>query len=281
MFDPKVLLDTIMQSGVSSTGTDRMKHALGEKGLGGQGGLLSGLLGGGQQGGGLLAGLFGGGSQAAGGGLGALADKVKGMLGGSSSGGSGGQMALGGLGALAGALLGGGGGAVKGAMGGGMMALLGSLAVSALKGMNRPLAAEDAHQMPLGLREPQDEREEKELQDNALIILRGMINAAKADGQIDRDEIQRITGKLQEAGADAAARDFVLGELGKPSDLDAILKAVPNREVGAQVYAASLLSIKVDTPAEKDYMRRLAEGLDLGPEAVFNLHQVLGVPSIS
>jgi uncharacterized membrane protein YebE (DUF533 family) len=135
--------------------------------------------------------------------------------------------------------------------------------------------------MPLGLREPKDDREEKELQGNALIVLRAMINAAKADGQIDNDEIQRITGKLQGAGADASARDFVLEELGKPQDLDGILRAVPNREVGAQVYAASLLSIKVDTPAEKDYMQRLAEGLDLGPEAVVNLHQVLGVPPIS
>jgi len=47
-------------------------------------------------------------------------------------------MAVGGLGALAGALLGVGGGAAKGAIGGGVMALLGSLGVSAIKTMNQP-----------------------------------------------------------------------------------------------------------------------------------------------
>jgi len=31
-------------------------------------------------------------------------------------------------------------------------------------------------------------------------VLKAMINAAKADGQIDQGEMQRIVGKLQESG---------------------------------------------------------------------------------
>ena len=273
MFDFKNLVGMMMESGVSRSGMGRMKHALGDQGLGGQNGLLGGLMGGSQGGGGLLSALTGGGQS--GGGLGGLASMAQSVLGGGRSGGSG--MAVGGLGALAGALLGGGGGAAKGAIGGGVMALLGSLAVSAIKKMNRPVDINDTNAMPLGLREPQDDNEEKALQNNAKLVLRAMISAAKADGQIDQAEMRRITEKLQEAGADQEARNFVLEEMGKPLDLDGIIREVPNQEVGAQVYAASLLSIEVDTAAEQDYLRRLAEGLQLEPEAVARIHQMLGV----
>jgi uncharacterized membrane protein YebE (DUF533 family) len=62
-----------------------------------------------------------------------------------------------------------------------------------------------------------------------------------------------------------------------PLDLDGIIRDVRDPMVGAQVYAASLLSIEVDTAAEQDYLRRLAAGLQLGPEAVARIHQILGV----
>jgi uncharacterized membrane protein YebE (DUF533 family) len=274
MFDFKNLVGMVMESGASRSGMDRMKHALGDQGLGGQNGLLGGLLGGSQGGGGLLSALTGGGQSS--GGLGGLASMAKDFLGGGGrTGGSG--MAVGGLGALAGALLGGGGGAAKGAIGGGVMALLGSLAVSAIKNMNRPVDVNDTKSMPLGLREPEDDSEEEVLQNNAKLVLRAMINAAKSDGQIGPAEMKRITDKLQEAGADQEARNFVLEEMGKPLDLDGIVRDVSDQEIGAQVYAASLLSIEVDTVAEQDYLRRLAEGLQLGPGAVARIHQMLGV----
>ena len=274
MFDFKNLVGMVMESGASRSGMSRMKHALGDQGLGGQNGLLGGLLGGSQGGGGLLSALTGGGQS--GGGLGGLASMAKDFLGGGGGKGSSG-MAVGGLGALAGALLGGGGGAAKGAIGGGVMALLGSLAVSAVKNLNRPVDVNDTKSMPLGLREPQDDSEEEALQNNAKLVLRAMINAAKSDGQIGQAEMQRITEKLQEAGADQEARNFVLEEMGKPLDLDGIISDVSDQEVGAQVYAASLLSIEVDTAAEQDYLRRLAAGLQLDPEAVARIHQILGV----
>ena len=274
MFDFKNLVGMVMESGASRSGMGRMKHALGDQGLGGQNGLLGGLLGGSQGGGGLLSALTGGGQSS--GGLGGLASMAKDFLGGGGGKGSSG-MAVGGLGALAGALLGGGGGAAKGAIGGGVMALLGSLAMSAVKNMNQPVDVNDTNSMPLGMREPQDDSEEEALQNNAKLVLRAMINAAKSDGQIGPDEMKRITEKLQEAGADQEARNFVLEEMGKPLDLDGIIRDVRDQEVGAQVYAASLLSIEVDTAAEQDYLRRLAAGLQLDPEAVARIHQILGV----
>jgi uncharacterized membrane protein YebE (DUF533 family) len=264
MLNFKNLLGMVMQSGVTGSGNNRMRHALGDRGMGGQGGMLSGLLG-------------GGGRSGAGGGLGGIAQMASQFLGGSSGRGS---VAAGGLGALAGALLGGGGGAATGALGGGVMALLGSMAVSALKKKARPVEEMQTNEMPLGLREPQDQTEEEQLEKNAQLMLRAMINAAKADGQIDQQEIQRITGKLAEVGADDEARNFILQEMAKPLDLDALTREVHDPEIGVQVYTASLLAIEVDTAAEQDYMRRLAFNLGLDSEAVARIHQILDVPPL-
>jgi len=257
MTDFTDLLGQLMPSGISHSGKNRLQHAMGDQGLGGPGGILSDLLGGGQ-------------SKSSGGGLGGLG-QIAGQIFGN------GRMASGGLGALAGILLGGKGNAAGGALGGGLMGLLGSLAISAVKNINRPPQASEAHLMPLGLREPENETEEQELQQNAQLILRAMINAAKADGHIGPSEIERITGKLEKIGADDEGRSFVLQEMGKPIDLDAITREVASEELGAQIYAASLLAIEVDTPAEKEYMQNLAAELQLNSDTVRRLHRLMGL----
>ncbi|QLH40334.1 MAG: tellurite resistance TerB family protein [Defluviicoccus sp.] len=185
--------------------------------------------------------------------------------------------------ALAGAVLGGRQGGT-GAVGGGLLALLGSLAFSAWKnrdatgGSAAPQTAEElAREAPLGLREPQSPQEEAQLEQTALLAIRAMINAAKADGAIDGAEMGKIMGKLKEFGSDDEARDFVMSELQKPFDLDGLVAAVNNPELAVQVYGASLLAIEVDTPAEREYLQKLADKLGLDKETVCYIHETLGV----
>ena len=104
----------------------------------------------------------------------------------------------------------------------------------------------------------------------ARVILTAMIAAAKADGQIDDAERQRILGKLEEAGADAEAREFVMPKCSSPSTSMPWF-AMSRTQTAAQVYAASLLAIKVDTHAERDYLSRLAQRLGLDAEIVQRL----------
>jgi uncharacterized membrane protein YebE (DUF533 family) len=161
------------------------------------------------------------------------------------------------------------------------MALLGSLALEALRGLRHPatddVSAAVPADLPLGLRPPANTDEESELESKAMVILRAMINAAKADGQIDDAEQQRILGRLAEADTTATVQEFVRAEMGQPLDLKALLREVPNLQMAAEVYAASLLAIEVDTPAERDYLRQLAQSLGLDEGAVQRLHLTLGV----
>jgi uncharacterized membrane protein YebE (DUF533 family) len=290
------LLGTVLQSGPSQSTTSRIQNSLGGGGILGQlGGLLGGATGGSSQGsaaggglldqlGGMLGGATGGltqgstsgsgsilGSGGLGGTLGSLLNEAGKMVGGNQN------LALGGLGALAGALLGGKkgvGGALRGSIGGGAMAMLGIMAYQALK----KSGALKNLKVPLGLAEPKTDAEKAELKRNEELVLKAMINAAKADGRIEESEISRLVGKVQENGADGSEQAFLKAEMAKPMDTAGLVAAAKGKpELAAQLYAASLLAIEVDTPSEKAYLEQLGKSLGLNTAVTQNLHQAVGL----
>ena len=99
----------------------------------------------------------------------------------------------------------------------------------------------------------------------SLAILRAMIAAAKADGHIDADEQRRIFGKLDELDLDMEEKAFVMDELRKPLDIDAVVAAAATPELALEIYAASVLAIDPDDPAEQAYLAMLASRLKLDP----------------
>jgi len=289
------IIGQLLQQGMANQSRGRLDHALGDQGLGGMGGLedmLGGLLGGqgsAQQSpqsnaagsgagglGGLLdmaAGALGGGRTtggAQGGGLGDLAGMLLG-----SGGRSGAQGGAGGLGDLAGMLLG--GGTNRGASSGGGMAILGTLAMAAFKHWQQSQSAGAAAAMPAIA--PQQFAELTSPQAETL-VLRAMISAAKADGQVDDEEIERIVGKIDDDGVSAEEKQFITSELRAPLNLQALVADVPDALVGTQVYAASLLAINLDTEAERNYLRTLAQMLQLDASAVERLHSLTGAPQV-
>lgn len=269
------LLGALLGRGMSESSSSRIEHSLSDRGIGGIGGILEQL--------GLGTARVPVGAQSREptsdsplGGLGNLGSLVGSVLG---EGNQGRPLAAGGLGALLGALFGGGGKSAKGAIRGGALALLGSIALQALRGSQRTQSQEidQDSRLAAGLREPENMHEEKHVQSIVDLTVKAMINAAKADGNVDEDEMQRVVGELQEDGISAAERNYLLSELRKPMSTDEIVREVPNGQVAAQVYTASLLAIEVDTPAEKAYMRGLANALHLDPEVVNQIHATLGV----
>jgi uncharacterized membrane protein YebE (DUF533 family) len=128
----------------------------------------------------------------------------------------------------------------------------------------------------LGLKVPESRDEEQALQKTAELVLKGMINAAKSDGQITRDEAEKIIGKMRGSGMDDDAQQWLLSEMQKPLDVNAFAAEIPNREVAAQVYAASLLAVEVDTVAERQYLDQLAQRTGLHPVVVQHIEKTMG-----
>jgi len=118
-------------------------------------------------------------------------------------------------------------------------------------------------------------RDEEEL---AGVLLRAMVQAAKADGQIDAEEWERLMGQLgDDVSRDEAA--FVKAELAREVDVDGLARSVP---AGAeqQVYLMSAMAIDLDQDSEATYLHNLAQAMQLSPATVNAIHDRLGIPHI-
>ncbi|MCP5301410.1 MAG: DUF533 domain-containing protein [Chromatiaceae bacterium] len=200
-----------------------------------------------------------------GGGLGGM---VGSMLGGGRSGG-------GGMGDLLGGLLGGGARSAGG--GGGAGGGLGDLIGMAMQqfGAARQGNAEQGRaqlheNMPAG-------RDLHDADRQATLLIKAMINAAKADGKIDSGEQQRIVERLGEVTQDEI--DFVRREFQSPLDVAGFAREIP-RGMEQQVYLVSLMAIDLDSNPEAQYLHQLAQasGLDVG--IVNGIHDKVGAPHI-
>jgi len=171
------------------------------------------------------------------------------LLGGGGGGG-------GGLGSIVGSLLGGGGQQrQQQSAGGGLGGLLGGLLGGGAQ-QQAPQAQET---------------------DQAVILIRAMVNAAKADGQIDKQEIQNIVGRLGEIDQREAA--FLKQELEAPLDIRGFCDSVPS-DFSQQAYAFSLMGMRLDTKQEAQYLGALAQGLNLNPQICNAIHDKVGAPKI-
>lgn len=280
------ILGQILQQGMSGQGRSRLDHAVGAGGIGDLlGGLLGGQGGGGGAAGGglgdLLGAALGGGRTNAGAGAGGLGDLLGGALGGGrSNAGAGG----GGLGDLLGSVLGGGrtGGASGGTSSGGStagMAILATIAMAALKNWTDNRREQASMAGAAASFSPED-LETMTAPDTEALMVRAMASAAKADGRIEEDEVQRIVGKVGADGLSEEEKQFLISELRAPLDLAALVADVPNEMVAAEVYAASLLAIDLDTQEEVAYLRQLAQALRLDGATVARLHQITGATPV-
>ncbi len=236
---------------------------------------VSGALRGGGAGGGLgglLGNLAGGAGGGAGGGLGDMLGKL------GQQGQTAGQPGSGGLGDLLGSALG--GGQQQGQQGqqsGGLGGLLESLGGAQQQGQQAQPQGQaggfgDLFNSALAGNEqpPEPSAEQK-----AEVCLRAMLNAAKADGQIDAAEQEKITGQLGDISAEEA--NFIRTEMASPMDFDSFVKSVP-AGMEQQVYLMSLLAIDLDSQQEAQYLDKLAKAINIDQQTSNAIHQKLGVP---
>jgi uncharacterized membrane protein YebE (DUF533 family) len=111
----------------------------------------------------------------------------------------------------------------------------------------------------------------------AEIILKAMINAAKADGQIDADEQKKITEHIGEVTPEEI--EFVRNEMSAPLDVEGVIKSVP-KGMEQQVYLMSLLTINLDHEKEAHYLDKLAKGLNISQQVANEIHQKVGAPQL-
>lgn len=217
------------------------------------GDVIGGLLGGGRHGGDLgqggLGGLLEQLGQVSGGGQGGLADLMKGLT-------QGGGAAAGGLGGMLGGLTG----------------AMPPSSDGSIRSFGEVLNSQ-FDQTPASALTPSQDQEAA-----AALMLRAMIQATKADGELDEIEKSRLIERLG-GDIDAQEAQFVQSELNRPMDVKGLVSDTPNG-MAAQVYAMSILGIDLDNQAEAQYLHSLAQGFGLSADTVNDIHDQMGVPAL-
>lgn len=142
------------------------------------------------------------------------------------------------------------------------VALIAALAYRAIRG-EQAATSDPVSGTPFADRDFSDEEAE--------IVLRAMVAATVADGQVDGDERQRLDKAVSAAGVDSEGRRWLERQFADPASIDEIAERVATPEIAAQVYAAARLAIDPDTLQERQFLKDLAQALDVSDEAVARL----------
>ena len=252
MIDSKKLLDQFLGAGASSSGSGQTGS------LGGLGDMLNNALGG----------LTGGGQSGGAGGLGGIAGQVTDFA--KKNPGLSTVIA----GGLASVLMGGKGPKLKAdALTLGGLAAIGTLAYKAYQQykVNNPSAPEA--NLPTPSAPPVTAPGTDDTLARSIII--AMIAAAKADGTVDEAEKQKIVGKLAEGGLTQEEQAFLAAEFAAPLDFNKVVALARGPEEAIQIYAASLLAITPDNPAERAYLDMLSARLGIDAALKASIEQAV------
>jgi uncharacterized membrane protein YebE (DUF533 family) len=111
----------------------------------------------------------------------------------------------------------------------------------------------------------------------AEILIRALVNAAKANRNVGEKEQQNILQRLDNVGQEEA--DVLRRELQSPLDINGFIRRVP-RGMEQEVYTVSLMGMQLDEPSAASYLAQLADGLGLSADACNRIHREIGVPEI-
>ena len=109
----------------------------------------------------------------------------------------------------------------------------------------------------------------------ALLMVRAMIAAAKADGRVDAAERAAIATQLDAAGLSAEERDFVLADFDRPLSPEALAKEARDPMLRARLYAAAFAGAGDITPPERAWLDALAQALKLDKAAAAAIEERL------
>lgn len=115
------------------------------------------------------------------------------------------------------------------------------------------------------------------LTDKDKVLIRAMLGACKADGNVSRQEQDAIFKQLGDVSKEEMA--FLRDEFDKVGTARDLAWSVP---LGMEqiVYQVSLLAVQLDQQKEANYLAELAHGLRLDPKWVNDVHEKYGAPVI-
>ncbi len=119
--------------------------------------------------------------------------------------------------------------------------------------------------------------EQAALNEQAIVLVRAMVSAAKSDGQITKDEQEKILKQLGDASQDSI--NFLREEFRKPVNVRDLAWDIP-RGMEEEATTVSLIAMELDEQKEAEYLADLCQGLRLDPLRCNEIHRSFGAPVI-
>lgn len=121
---------------------------------------------------------------------------------------------------------------------------------------------------------PEDSAEEEQVSG---LMVRAMVQAARADGEIDERERQTLMEILGDSDPQETA--FLQAQMTAPVDAKSLAADTPEgHEI--EVYTSAVLAIEPDNRAEAEFLDELARGLNIGQRQVNDIHEANGKPPL-
>ena len=114
--------------------------------------------------------------------------------------------------------------------------------------------------------------------DQAALMIRAMVNAAKSSARFDRAEQDRIISILGDDISEAEI-NFLRAEFCAPFNVADFARSVPNG-LRQQIYAVSITSVELESEDEAQYLKSLAQALGIDPVVGNQIHEQLGLVKI-
>ena len=113
-------------------------------------------------------------------------------------------------------------------------------------------------------------------QQQAALLIRAMIAAAAADGEIDANERAGILDRARSLGDEPDALAFLEAEMRQPLGIAELTAQTP-ASMRQDVYTAAILAIEVDSEHEHRWLDDLASSLKIESADRAAIHQQLGL----
>lgn len=133
---------------------------------------------------------------------------------------------------------------------------------------NEVLEAEQAAHKQLV---PINELSQEEANERSLILLKAMIAAAKADGHINKKEIEIINEQMNKLGLSKEVADVLEDEISKPLDVKEIAALADNQAIASEIYLVSAVVTDKENSMERDYLETLAKTMQLPDDLIAQL----------
>lgn len=111
----------------------------------------------------------------------------------------------------------------------------------------------------------------EETKSMSLLLVRAVIMAEKAVGQVDVDDDGEILRRVNSLDL-PAAKEFLFEEYSRPVDLEALAAAIDSEAHAAAVFVVSSLMVDPLSQAGREYLDSLAATLGLEPALVSEIH---------